>query len=320
MKLGVLSDIHSNAVALKECIDYMEKEGVDEYLLLGDFVSDTPYARETMDMLYDFIKTHKCHVLRGNREEYMLSQREALLKSGYSSHKEAEEEAKNGASVPQNLWVRNSASGNLLYTYEHLTQEDLDFFESLPRTFVFEKEGYPSIICAHGSPASTRELLQLNEEPVKGWLEKVDTEYLLCAHTHYPGELEYKGKHYFNPGCIGIAIKDYGLAQCLILESVDEAGNESDAPGSCWNPEFLKIPYDNMKVVRDMFVSGLHNCGKWFINSNIQILTTGTDKSAALVQRAGELSEEPWPNISEEYFVKAAEELKIPKYRAEDFQ
>ncbi len=78
MKIGILSDIHSNIVALKACITYMESVSCDEYLLLGDYISDTPYTRETMDYLYDFSLNHRCQFLRGNREEYMLEQREAI--------------------------------------------------------------------------------------------------------------------------------------------------------------------------------------------------------------------------------------------------
>lgn len=40
MKIGILSDIHSNIVALKACITYMESVSCDEYLLLGDYISD----------------------------------------------------------------------------------------------------------------------------------------------------------------------------------------------------------------------------------------------------------------------------------------
>lgn len=54
MKIGIISDIHSNIIALKACITYMESVSCDEYLFLGDYISDTPYTRETMDYVYDF--------------------------------------------------------------------------------------------------------------------------------------------------------------------------------------------------------------------------------------------------------------------------
>ncbi len=297
MRIGVISDIHSNLPALQACIRHLEAEGCDVYFFLGDYVSDTPYTRETMDFLYGFFRTHACRVLRGNREEYMLSQRTAL---------------KNG--VQEQIWLYNSASGNLRYAYEQLTGEDLDFFESLPITFDCEEEGYPGIRCCHGSPKNARELVRLDGDRVKYWLDKTPYRYLICAHTHCPGEFEYRGKHCFNPGCVGIAINDPGFAQCLMLEDVVVNGE------ICWKPSFLKIPYDNKKVVRDMVEGGLLEKGAWFINGNIRILLTGKDCSAQMVGMACRLSEQAgettaWPLIDEKYFEQAARALGIPDWR-----
>ena len=56
MKIGIISDIHSNIYAFKACTEYMEKQKCDEYFFLGDYISDTPYTRETMDYLYEFME------------------------------------------------------------------------------------------------------------------------------------------------------------------------------------------------------------------------------------------------------------------------
>lgn len=297
MKIGIISDIHSNIYAFKACTEYLEKQGCDEYIFLGDYISDTPYARETLDYLYEFVKMHTCHLLRGNREEYMLAQKEAREKNS-----------------TEQMWISNSASGNLLYTYGQLVDKDFDFFQSLPITFVYEKEGYPSITCCHGSPASSRELLQLNEDPVKQWLEKIDTDYMICAHTHYPGEMTYKNKHYFNSGSVGISIDDAGYAQCILLESGVENGT------TIWKPQFLKVPYDNQKVAQDMITGGLLSIAPWFVNSNILTILTGIDCSAKMVELAEKLALEDnvqakWPHIDEKYFEEAAAYYKIPDYR-----
>jgi len=297
MKLGIISDIHSNIIALKACIEYMESVSCDEYLFLGDYVSDTPYTRETMDFLYEFMTKASCHFLRGNREDYMLAQREVI-----ENNREKEK------------WSWNSASGNLLFAYEQLTERDFDFFENLPITFRYEKEGYPAITCCHGSPASSRELMLVGQDNTKTWLDTVDTDYLLCAHTHYPGEMEYHGKHYYNSGCVGIAINDCGFAQCMILEDVTHNGKTE------WKATFLKISYDNKKVVDDIRSSGLLDKAPWFINSNIQILLTGIDYSAELVAVASVKAakadkDAAWPRIDEKYFEEAAREGGVPEYR-----
>ena len=250
-----------------------------------------------MELIFELREQYTVHMLRGNREEYLLDQRAVRMGS------------KEGI-----LWPANSASGNLLFTYERLSRRDWELFESLPITFRFEKEGFPAITCCHGSPANARELLRMQNENTKEWLERIETDYLLAAHTHFPEELDYNGKHYFNTGCVGIAIGDAGFAQCMILHGVAEAGNKG------WIPEFLKIPYDTAPVVKDIFASGLHDMAPWFINSNIQILLTGTDHSAELVALATKLQAEEtgaevrWPLIKEKYFKQAAEMLGVPEY------
>lgn len=301
MKIGVISDIHSNYYAFKACVDYMEQAGISEFLLLGDFVSDTSFPEKTMELLYDLMDRYKVHILKGNREEYLLEQRAVQMgiKDGIK-------------------WLPNSASGSLLFTYERLTRKDWELFEKLPMTFKYECEDFPAITCCHGSPDNLRELLYLNGENTKKWLEKIETDYLLAAHTHFPAQMEYNDKHYFNTGCVGIAISDAGYAQCMILHGKNDDGKKK------WIPEFLKIPYDTKPIIEDIFKSGLHDMAPWFINSNIQVLLTGVDHSAEMVAMAIDLQaketkkEVTWPLIEEKYFEQAAAALGVPDYK--DYQ
>lgn len=297
MKLGIVADIHSNILALRECLKYMEEQECEEYIFLGDFVSDTAHPLETMDLIYQWMEKYPCHLLRGNREEYMLEQRAVQQKK------------KEGP-----LWINNSASGNLLYTLENLREKDLEFFETLPITFVYRKEGLPPITFCHGSPENTRELLQLGGDNTKAWLQKIPTEYFVAAHTHHPGQFESRGRRYMNPGSLGIAIGTPGLAQCMLLES-----RERDRR-MCWEPVFLTIPYDVNWVVAEIFRSGLYERAKWFLNANLHIFLTGIDRCAELVALAKEKNQKKsqnevfWPYIEEECFMQAAKELEIPDY------
>ena len=94
MKLAVMGDIHSNHIALETCIAHALERDVDEFLFIGDYISDCPYPQKTMKVIYDMNRKYRCTFIRGNREDYMLSHR------------------KN----PQDRWKYCSASGNLLYT------------------------------------------------------------------------------------------------------------------------------------------------------------------------------------------------------------
>ena len=294
MKIGIISDIHSNIIALKACITYMESIPCDEYLFLGDYVSDTPYTRETMDFLYDFSSTHTCLFLRGNREDYMLEHRRMIAQG-----------------IENGKWGWNSARGNLLFAYRQLNEKDLSYFENLPITFQYQKTGYPAITLCHGSPVSSCERLLIEGENTKEWLKNINTDYLICAHTHLPCELECQGKYYYNCGSAGIAIGTSGYAQCMIIEDIRTNGKIA------WKPEFLKIPYDNEQVVEDIRSSGLLSKAPWFVNSNIEILLTGIDHSSQLAELAKKLAREDGglASTEEKYWIEAARQLGVPDYR-----
>ncbi len=298
--IGVIADIHSNYTAFKTAVEYMEGRGITEFFLLGDFVSDTTDTAETMLYLYDLMKKYKTHLLRGNREDYFINQRK--VRRGIEIGPE---------------WIANSASGNLLYTYERLTNGDIDFFESLPITFKYECEGFPAIVCCHGSPKNTRELMQFDGENTREWLRKIDCDYLLAGHTHYQGEIEFEGKHYFNTGSSGIAIGAHGFVQCLILHGSDA----SEPGGAAWKAEFLNLPYDVDHVIDEIYEKGLMEMGQWFICNNIHILRSGEDYTPELVETAARLQEEDtgkpvkWPYVDEKYFEQSASRYGIPDYR-----
>ena len=298
-QIGVIADIHSNFTAFKTAVKYMEAQGITEFFFLGDYVSDTTDTAETMDYIYKLMDRYIVTALRGNREDYMIGQRKVV---------------RGESDGPK--WIYNSASGNLLYTYERLTDRDLDFFESLPITFKYECEGYPALTCCHGSPENTRELLQFDGDNTREWLGKIDTDYLIAGHTHYQGRLDHNGRHYFKTGALGIAINNPGLAQCLILHGYDN----TEAGGARWEAEFLSLPYDVDYVIDSIYEKGLMDKGLWFISNNIFTLKTGEDYTPELVNTAHDLQAKAtgvpvnWPHIDEKYFAEAAAILGIPDY------
>lgn len=290
MKIGVISDIHSNYRAFKACLDYFKNEQVDYYLLLGDYVSDTPCPEKVMELVYDLKKTEKVLMVRGNREDYFLEDR-AVDKG----------------------WRNCSATGNLLYTKERLTEEDLSFFEELPISGKLCLEGFPSITYCHGSPESTREHIYMDTDNSDRWLDRIDTEYLIAGHTHQRCIYSHNGKTYINVGSCGIPIHNAKKAECVLLTGVPSDGRND------WHINMLSLPYDSEALIEEMFSSGLYDRGHWFINSNIQTLTTGIDRASTMVGEAYGLMGKAYNNLkdefpSEENFREAARRLNIPDY------
>ena len=52
MILAVFSDIHSNYHGFHACYEEAVKRGVNQFLFLGDYVSDCAYPEKTMALLY----------------------------------------------------------------------------------------------------------------------------------------------------------------------------------------------------------------------------------------------------------------------------
>ncbi len=63
MKVAVMSDIHANMVAFNWALSDVKKEDVDEYVFLGDYITDG----EDSGLVLEKIRELSSYVIRGNR-------------------------------------------------------------------------------------------------------------------------------------------------------------------------------------------------------------------------------------------------------------
>lgn len=77
------------------------------------------------------------------------------------------------------------STGKLLFACRQLNEKDFSFFDHLPITYQYQKTGYPDVTICHGSPVSSRERLYIEVENTKEWLNRINTDYLICAQTIY---------------------------------------------------------------------------------------------------------------------------------------
>lgn len=278
MKLAVIGDIHSNHIALEACISHALERNVDEFLFIGDYISDCPYPQKTMKIIYDMIKKYPCSFIRGNREDYMLNHR------------------KN----PRERWTYCSASGNLLYTYENLNEEDFDFFEKMDIQGIYERKGYPSFRYCHGSLTSSNELLIPENKNLKKIMADIDTDLLISGHTHIQGSIMFGNKKLLHPGSVGIPWYHNGKTQYMILHGTNKG----------WEEEFFQLSYNVDAVVKEFETSGIMTKAFYWSELNIHDLKTGDDYTSTCLKLAMELCREEegdveWPDIPEKYWKMA---------------
>ncbi|MCR5675670.1 MAG: metallophosphoesterase family protein [Lachnospiraceae bacterium] len=284
MEVAVFSDIHNNYEAFKACFSYCTGRGIDRYLLLGDYVSDCPEPEKTMELVYILRDYFRSKFIRGNREDYFLNYRDR------------------GATG----WQNGSASGTLLYTWEHLTDRDLYFFEKLPITDVWEEPGYPAITLCHGAPDQSNGVLLKGRRNTRRVLSGIRTSVFLHGHHHEQEAYRYRDINCINPGSIGVPWNEGGKAQFAILKS----------DGGEWIEELVQLDYDREAEYRAFAESGLMERAPAWAALVMHTLRTGVDMTETVMLRATQLCREDrgevvWPDIPEKYWAQALLENRI---------
>ncbi|MDE7048285.1 MAG: metallophosphoesterase [Lachnospiraceae bacterium] len=282
LKIAVLSDIHGNYPALQKCLDYAINLGIDTFIFLGDYVGELAYPQKTMDILYSVKQQYQCFFIRGNKEDYWI----------------------NYEKDPKGWKEYDSTTGCLYYTYQNLTEKDLQFFKSLSFKEDLTFDSFLPITVCHGSPRKISEKLLPDSENTYFIMESNSTDYILCGHTHIQGKIIHNGKIVLNAGSVGVPLHSNGKAQFMILRGLQ---------GS-WDYEFVSLEYDMENVIADLHSSGLSRKASYWCKVSENLLRTGELSHGTVLKRAMTLCKDKfgecsWPDVPEECWEQAVKEL-----------
>lgn len=167
MKIGLIADIHSNAVALEAVLKNMGD--VDAIICAGDIVGYNPYPNETIELLrrYDV----KC----------VMGEHDKAIITGDTE------------------WFNGVTADTLRWTIKHLTPDNFNFIKSLPDHI--ELDG---MTVYHGNPGNMKDLI-IEYEPEKmcSVFDSVGHKVFTYGHTHVPLIKECGDKIILNPGSVG---------------------------------------------------------------------------------------------------------------------
>ena len=86
----------------------------------------------------------------------------------------------------------------------------------------------------------------MTDEEIAGKISSVESDYVICGHTHLPMD-RYVGRwRIFNPGSVGVPLDGIFSASYLILE-----GNPQG-----WTPTFRRVSFDYGTVFEEFAKSG----------------------------------------------------------------
>ena len=245
VKYALISDIHGNFKALEAFLAFIRENPVVGIICLGVYVTDGPYPRRTMNLLYGMREACDCYMIRGNREEYLLDNK---------GNREG--------------WKPSSANGTLYYTLEQLTGEDMAFLASLPTEREVLIQGCPGLYICHGTPGRVRGNVCWEEGLREKSLEEIPHRYLLGGHSHHQEIYRVGDGSYINPGSLGFAIDGVGRrAQFALLSGSGEA----------WEAELCSIHYDVEGYLRAFTESGVDEIGLTLNKAVKKSIVTGVN-------------------------------------------
>jgi putative phosphoesterase len=167
MKLGLISDVHGDPLALKLACGHLRVLGAEKIVCAGDVVGYGPYP----DQVVEFLAKAKIEAVRGNHDRWAVERGPG-------------EVCAFGGGTPGAA------------TIEHL--------KTVPENRVVDLESRIGVI-VHGSPKSDMEYLTPRSHPasvLRGYLEDLDAELLVYGHTHSPRWYRCDRGLVINPGSL----------------------------------------------------------------------------------------------------------------------
>ena len=226
MKIGIISDIHSNIDALIKVFEEFEKLKVNKIICLGDVIGIGPYPAKCVDFLMnksDMIISY----VRGNHENYL-----------FKGIPERNHNEKDGRILSEE--ERNTHRWN----HSCLEKNQIEFIKKLKNRDILEIEG-KRIVAEHYPMDKNGKFKKFYKHPtieeLKESFEEKNGDIYLFGHTHQICYFEDEGKLFINPGSLGCPV-DTGGASCGIL-TIEKENIKYDQ---------MIIKYDIEKVIKEI--------------------------------------------------------------------
>lgn len=184
MKIGIISDVHSNLPAFQKVLQ--ELRNVDKIIHAGDIIGYNAHPNEVTQIF----KAKDILSINGNHDRATIS--------GDIS------------------WFNEIAAEAIQWTRKVLSPENLAFLRRLKTREFLQLNGI-KIAIIHGSPYNDDEYIYENDLN-SNFLKDVDAKILILGHTHVPYIKKFDNGMILNPGSVGQPRDENWKASYAILE------------------------------------------------------------------------------------------------------
>ena len=245
MRVGILSDIHGNLVALEAGLSDLRRRKVEHVLCLGDVAATGPQPCEVIELL----KPLKWSCVLGNSDETL-----ARDIADIPPAKEWEQLPGEDRRRLQQLdeWTR-----------KQLSKSHRAYLSTFKRTIAFNPGEGPSFLCYHGSPKSNRDRIEATtpDDALTKYLQGYEVDIFAGGHTHTQLFRRFRDSIIVNPGSVGLPFQVDPSGRVRNPTRADYA--VVSLTGKSFGLEFLSVPYSRAELEAAVRDGGLPNPDWW---------------------------------------------------------
>lgn len=218
MKIGLISDVHANVLALEAALHQLEAQGVDQIICLGDLVGYGPAPNETIDL---------------------VRSKEIICTLGSADEKVAYGFAGGGR--------QGVGDQTLAWTREVIEEDHVNFLRKLPAHYRMNTP-QGRLRALHGTvEQEMRVRLDQDAAELQKLLEAQRCKILAVGNSHVPFAKQLSEGWLINPGSVGLSLNGEPGADFVVLTITDEGVTV----------HMDKVEYDFATVAFDIIAWGL---------------------------------------------------------------
>lgn len=171
MKLGIISDIHGDPLALELAWAHLTILGVDRIIAAGDLVGYGAHP----DRVIEFVREHEIDCVRGNHDRWAIERTQGIPGTPSTF----------GGGLP--------------------SPESVEYLATLPADLIIDDGAGHVGVVVHGSPGDDMDFVTRKTHPthlLEQWLGKMGADILITGHTHKPMWFEGATGLVINPGSV----------------------------------------------------------------------------------------------------------------------
>ncbi len=225
MRIAILADIHSNSAALEAAVCDILNRRPDEVIVAGDIINRGPQPRQCLERILDLQRTKGWHLLRGNHEDFVLSER---------------------TPTPNRVQWQNEVLQHTAWTAHQIISLAGDV-EAMPNQVDVAGPDGRLVRAVHASMESNRSGLfeHMDDGEMLALMDPAPAVHCV-GHTHRPFVRWIDSQLVVNAGAVGLPFDRDPRAAYAWLEWT----------GGTWQAEIIRLNYDRTRTEKAMHDSG----------------------------------------------------------------